>query len=267
MTEAIRLENVTAGFRAKVVIDDVSLVVNEGESIALIGPSGAGKTTLLGIINGTVVPERGDVWVLGKNLDQLSSRERRALCRRVGTIYQDLCLVDSLRVVHNVNAGNLGRWSTLRALCSLVWPLERPNVHAALNRVGIAEKIFEKTSTLSGGQQQRVAIARLLIQDPAIVLADEPVSSLDPHRGREVMDLLRRLTKDLGRTLVASCHSIEFARTHFDRIVGIREGRLCLDCVPGRLSDGVLHELYSGTDAPRLDDAQDDEVRLQRLRP
>ena len=247
MRTAIRLKNVTVTFRSTIAINDVSLAVKDGESVALIGPSGGGKTTLLGTINGTVIPDRGDVSILGQNMARLSSREKRSVRRRVGTIYQDLCLVDSLRVVHNVNAGNLGRWSTLRSLCSLVWPLERSKAHAALSRVGIPEKIFERTSTLSGGQQQRVAIARLLIQDPAVVLADEPVSSLDPHRGREVMDLLRSLTSDLGRTLVVSCHSIEFARTHFDRVVGIRDGRLCLDCVPERLSDRVLQDLYGST--------------------
>jgi phosphonate transport system ATP-binding protein len=244
MHSVIKLEHVSVSYQAHCVLRDISFEIASGEAVALIGPSGAGKSTLLGVINGTVLPARGNVWLLGKNVARLSSSERRSLYCEVGTVYQDFCVEDNLRVVHNVNAGQLGRWSTFRALCSLLWPLDRPRVLAALERVGIPEKIFEKTGTLSGGQQQRVGIARVLVQDPAIILADEPISSLDARRSEEVMDLFRGLSRELRKTLITSCHSVEFARSHFDRVIALREGRLSFQCASSELTPALLDQLY-----------------------
>ena len=244
MTAVLSLRNVSVRYGSKEVLHDVSLELKRGETLVLVGASGAGKSTLLGVINGTVVPTTGHVSILGQELGGLSGRERRRLCSRVGTVYQDLCLVNSLRVVHNVNAGNLGRWNTLRALRSLVWPADCARVQQVLELLGIEEKMYERTGVLSGGQQQRVAIARVLIQDPDLILADEPISSLDPERSRATMDLLCGLSRERGKSLVASCHSVEFARTHFDRVVGLRDGRIRFDCTPATLSDELLAELY-----------------------
>jgi phosphonate transport system ATP-binding protein len=241
----VRLENVTVRFRKNVVLHDISLRIERGERVVLVGPSGAGKSTLLAVLNGLVVPEQGEVWILGQNVWRLSARHRRTLYAKVGTVHQDLCLIDSLRVVHNVNAGNLGRWTTLRSLLSLLWPLDRSRVQAALEKVGIAEKMYERTGTLSGGQQQRVAIARILVQDPEIVLADEPISNLDPERGRETMDLLCQLNEDWAKTVITSCHSIEFAQSHFNRVIGIKDGVICFDCEASALSGELLRDLYS----------------------
>lgn len=255
--EVVRLENVTVRFRKRTVLQDVSLRIERDERVVLVGPSGAGKSTLLGVLNGTVAPDEGNVWILGKNVADLSSRERRDLYSKIGTVYQDLCLVDNLRVVHNVNAGNLGRWTTLRSLLSLVWPLDRVRAYRALTQVGIPEKMYETTGTLSGGQRQRVAIARILVQDPAIVLADEPISSLDPERSTETMDLLRRLNSDFEKTVIVSCHSVQFAQSHFDRVLGVKAGELCLDCDARSLTDDRLAALYGQKetpDSPRLRD-------------
>jgi phosphonate transport system ATP-binding protein len=241
----VRLENVTVRFGEQAVLRDVSLTVQRGERLALVGPSGAGKSTLLGVINGTVSIDSGTVWLLGQDVRALPSRQRRALFASVGTIYQDLCLIDNLRVVHNVNAGHLGRWSTLRSLVSLLWPLDKARARHALTQVGIPEKMYEATGTLSGGQRQRVAIARILVQDPAIVLADEPISSLDPERSTEAMDLLRTLNQELGKTVIVSCHSVQFVQSHFDRAVGIKDGALHFDCSSSALSSSVLTGLYS----------------------
>jgi phosphonate transport system ATP-binding protein len=244
MSSAIRIERVSVQYKNHVALREVSLEIEQGEAVALIGPSGAGKSTLLGVINGSVVPSRGEVWILGKNALRLSSSERRALSSQVGMVYQDFCVVENLRVIHNVNAGQLGRWSTMRALTSLLWPRDRSRVQEALSRVGIPEKIFEKAGTLSGGQQQRVAIARVLVQDPAIILADEPIASLDPQRGEEVMNLFRELCSESGKTLVTSCHSVDFARSHFDRVIGLRDGNICLRCTASQLSRLQLAQLY-----------------------
>jgi phosphonate transport system ATP-binding protein len=152
-------------------------------------------------------------------------------------------------VVHNVNAGRLGEWSAWRALTSLVRPREVAVTRAALDRVGLADRLTQRTSTLSGGEQQRVAIARVLVQRPALVLADEPVASLDPARGVEIVDLLHEVVRDTGATLLASLHDVHLARRGFDRVLGLRDGRLWFDTPPWRLNTTMTDALYEP--APR----------------
>ncbi len=243
MSAAIELRDVvhaTGGF----VLERLDLIVREGERVVLLGPSGAGKTTLLQILNGSVAPTRGSVRLFGQDPHRLRPAERRRLQRRVGLLHQDLRLVTALRVVHNVNAGQLGRWSCWRALASLVRSQGREEARRALERVGLAHKLDAATATLSGGEQQRVALARLLVQNPQLLLADEPVSALDPARAKDVMDLLRASCASGGRTLVVSCHTTAFARSHFERALGLRAGRVVFDCRTRELSDDSLRELY-----------------------
>ncbi|RME49392.1 MAG: ATP-binding cassette domain-containing protein [Caldilineae bacterium] len=222
----------------------INLRVWPGERVALVGPSGAGKTTLLRLLNGSLLPDRGEVWVLGHNLARLSPRALRGVQRQIGTIYQQFHLVDNLRVIHNVNAGHLGRWPFLKAAWSLLWPLEVETAAQALAQVGIPEKLYARTDQLSGGQQQRVALARVLVQNPAAILADEPVSNLDPERGREIMALLHHLNRQTGKTLVISLHTIEFAWNHCRRIVGLRAGRILFDAPPSEVLPEMVAALY-----------------------
>jgi phosphonate transport system ATP-binding protein len=238
------LRGVGKSFGGFSALRDISLEVREGEQVALVGPSGAGKSTLIGLLNGTLAPTEGELLVLGHNLPRLGPRARRAVQRQIGTIYQQFYLTDSLRVVHNVNAGHLGRWSLLRALVSLIWPLDVRTASRALEQVGIPEKLYERTGRLSGGQQQRVALARVLVQDPRVILADEPVSSLDPERSREIMDLLRDLSAKTDKTLVTSVHAFHFAQSHFTRIVGLREGRVLFDSSAGAVTPEMVSALY-----------------------
>jgi len=224
----VALRHVSRRFGERLAVDDVSLDVRAGERIALIGPSGAGKTTLLRLINGSVGPTAGDVTV-------------SAARREIGTIDQSLALVDALRVIHNVNAGHLGRWSTLRALVSLIVPRERPHAAAVLEGLGIPETIDARTGDLSGGQRQRVAIARVFVQDPLLVLADEPVSQLDPERARLILQLLT----SRGGTLIASLHRPDLAREYFDRIIGLRAGRIVFDRPPAEVTPALLAPLYT----------------------
>ena len=238
------LRGVRKSFGDFTALADVDLRIAAGEQVALIGPSGAGKSTLIGLLNGTLQPSAGQVRVLGQDLAQLAPRQRRRLQSQLGTIYQQFHLVANLRVIHNVNAGHLGRWSTLRALVSLLWPLEVETAAAALARVGIADKLYQRTALLSGGEQQRVALARVLVQDPRAILADEPIASLDPERGRELMDLLRELGAQSGKTLVASLHSVEYARSHFGRIVALRGGRVFFDGPAAALTPELVAAIY-----------------------
>ncbi len=239
----LELRGVEQRFGQAVALGAIDLQIYAGERVALVGASGAGKSTLLRLLNGTLLPSEGEVWVLGRSLRRLSGGQLRRVQRQIGTIYQQFQLVDNLAVVHNVNAGQLGRWSFLKALLSLVYPLEVETALQALSQVGIPEKLYDRTDRLSGGQQQRVALARVLVQDPQVILADEPVSSLDRERSQEIMGLLRDLVA-AGKTLVVSLHSIELARQYCDRIVGLREGKILFDAPPSSVSDALIDELY-----------------------
>ena len=220
--------SVAAAPTGAVSIKGVRLEVAAGERIALVGPSGAGKTTLLRTINGRLKPRAGAVWFDGLSLATLRGRNLRTVRANIGLITQKHDLVDTLRVDKNVMAGALGRWSTAQALRFLLWsrPGELAEAQAALSSVGLAHKLKSPTATLSGGEQQRVAIARALVQAPRLLLADEPVASLDPRTAVEVLDLLTGLTKARGMALICSLHQPELAERFFDRIVEVREGLL-----------------------------------------
>lgn len=238
------LHRASKSFGTITALEHIDLTIRQGERVALIGPSGAGKSTLISLLNGTLLPSSGTARVLGHDLARLRPRCRRRVQRQIGTIYQQFHLVDTLRVIHNVNAGRLGEWSLFKAALSLVWPLEVAAAQRALHQVGIPEKLYARTNELSGGQQQRVALARVLVQDPIAILADEPISQLDPERGREMIDLLRDLAVRGGKTLVASLHAVEYAMSHFDRVVGLREGRLMFDRAACAITADMLESLY-----------------------
>lgn len=244
-TLAVRLSGVSVSYAGKPALTDVDLTVRAGERVALVGPSGAGKSTLLALCAGSLRPTAGDVEVLGQPLRSLNDRALRDVRRRVGLIHQRLHLVGRLRVIHNVNAGHLGRWSSWQAISSLVRPRQVEDARKALDSTGIADKLFARTDELSGGEQQRVALARVLVQDPDLVLADEPVSSLDPARAEEVMRLLCQTVATPARTLVVSLHDFDLAVRRCDRVVGVQGGRIRFD-VPATKVDGRLRDaLYA----------------------
>jgi phosphonate transport system ATP-binding protein len=240
----VSLRRVGLSFGPNRALDGVDLHVGEGESVGLIGPSGAGKTSLLRLCNGTLVPSEGDVEVLGRRLVGCTARQLRDVRRRVGTVHQQMHLVGPMRVVHNVNAGRLATWSLPRALWSLVKPSDVDSVRAALDRIGIADKLHERTDRLSGGEQQRVALARVLVQEPDLILADEPVASLDPARTDAVMQLLTRVVAGHRRSLIVSLHDFEVARRTCDRLVGLRAGQVVFDLPSDEVSDRMGAELY-----------------------
>ncbi|MBI2323128.1 MAG: ATP-binding cassette domain-containing protein [Chloroflexi bacterium] len=244
------LDAVSKAYGSTVALHPLSLAVARGETLAVVGPSGAGKTTLLHLLGGVTQPSAGAVWIAGRPLASLPPG--RELARLVGVMHQQLDLVPHLAAVHNVLAGRLGEWRLLRSLVSLVAPRELHRALAALERVGIPEKLYERTARLSGGEQQRVALARLLVQDPAAIVADEPVASLDPARAEDLLQLLTGIARDDGKTLVASLHSIQLARRYFARIVGLRRGRLAFDLPAAAVSQSHVDRLYN------LDERADD---------
>jgi phosphonate transport system ATP-binding protein len=240
VTEVVRLDRASVRYAGRTALDQVSVTVSAGERVALVGPSGAGKSTLLRLCTRAVEPDEGTVRVLGEQLSTLSARELAAVRRRIGTVHQQLHLVGRLRVVHNVNAGRLGRWPWWRSLWSLASPRDVGAARAALAATGIGDRLDERSDRLSGGEQQRVALARVLLQAPDLVLADEPVSSLDPARAEEVMRLLCDTVATGHRALLVSLHDFDLAVRHCDRLVGLRSGRLLFD----RPTDEVDPELH-----------------------
>lgn len=224
--------------------------------MALIGPSGAGKSTLLQLSAGLTLPSSGAVKVFGIDSAVLGRRAHRLIRRRIGVISQDFALVGPLRVASNVAAGRLGASSWFRAVLSLVRPGPVDEIHAALTTVGIGEKLWDRADQLSGGQQQRTAIARTLFQKPDLLLADEPVSALDPARSDAVMAVLTNAPTDAESdastgessqqcpTLIASMHDAPLALRHCDRVVGLRHGRVQFDLPPSEITEEMLADLY-----------------------
>lgn len=240
--DVLRLHGAGRRFGHHHALAGVDLTVHAGERVAVLGASGAGKSTLLALANGALAPTSGHVDVLGHDLSRLSGARLRAVQRRVGTISQDLALIEQVRVLHNVGAGRLGGWSTARALASLAWPGDLDEVRAALDLVDLSWALHERTERLSGGERQRVAIARLLVQDPELVLADEPVAHLDPAHAERVLRLLTSGASD--RTVMMSLHQPLLAREHCTRIIGLRTGEVILDLPASEATDDVLRDLY-----------------------
>jgi phosphonate transport system ATP-binding protein len=243
----VRLSGIEVRFGSTRALAGVDLTVATGERVAVVGSSGAGKSTLLGVVNGAVAPTAGSVEVLGTAPPTVSGRELRRLRARVGTVHQHLELVGPLRVVHNVNAGRLAGWPAWRAAWSLLRPQGVPEVAAALADVGLADRIFERTDRLSGGQKQRVAVARVLVQQPDLVLADEPASALDPALADRTLALLTGMTADRGGTLVASLHDPTLVLRHCSRVVGLVDGRIELDAPAQSLTLADLEDFYGVT--------------------
>ena len=226
-------------------LHDVTLAADTGERFAIIGPSGAGKTSLLRILASALRPTEGRVETLGASPWELSARKLRRHRARVGMVYQAPPIPPRLRVVTAVLAGRLGAWNTGRALRSLLYPSDIVGAREVLARLDLADRLFDRCDRLSGGQLQRVGIARVLYQRPDLLLADEPVSALDPTLADAAVGQLIEQSESTGATLVASLHAVDLALKWFPRIVGMRAGSVVFDAASGTVTRGMLHELYA----------------------
>ena len=226
---------------------DVTLAVQPGEQLAVLGQSGAGKTTLFRLLNATLRPSAGAMLFDGEDTASLSGSSLRTMRRRVGTIYQQHNLVPSLTALENTLCGALGRMSLVATLRSIFQPAKSDIERAlqSLELVGLADKCNARCDELSGGQQQRLAVARLLMQSPDVILADEPTASLDPALSETITSLLAGLARDGNKTLIMAVHKLDLALRHFPRAVGLRGGGLSFDVPSSEVHSDLLDALYS----------------------
>ncbi|MEL6929935.1 MAG: phosphonate ABC transporter ATP-binding protein [Cyanobacteria bacterium J06600_6] len=228
-----------------VALDKVSFSANPGEGIVLLGANGSGKSTLLRCILGLENTTSGDIWLGNWQLSQLNSQQLRQLRSQVGMVFQKFNLVGSLSAFHNVLHGALGRSNSPRYWFPATAPeLERQKAMECLERVNLAHLAKQRADTLSGGQQQRVAIARTLMQEPKLILVDEPVASLDPQAGKEVMDLLWSIVREQKLSVICTLHQLELAKEYGDRIIGLKDGKIQLDSAANNLHPEDLTALY-----------------------
>ncbi len=223
----------------------LDLSIDRGERVAIIGPSGAGKTTLLNLLVSALPPSAGQLQVLGTDPWQLSSKRRQRLRSRIALIHQAPPLPARQRVVTAVSAGRLGQWGLGKSLLNLLHPLDIGGAREVLARLDLADKLFERCQQLSGGQLQRVGIARALYQQPELLLADEPVSAMDPRLADHTLALLCQHAIEHNVTLVASLHAVELALAHFPRVIGVRDGRIHFDLAASEVGREHLDTLYA----------------------
>jgi phosphonate transport system ATP-binding protein len=250
------LEGVGRRFGAQVALESVSVRIPPGQFVAIIGRSGAGKTTLLRCLSRALLPTEGAIRMGGVELGPLTGVRLRAHRARVGVIYQQFNLVKRLRVLDNVLVGRLPHLRGWRRHAALVRCFDRGQREAALrclDHVGLLARAWQRTDTLSGGEQQRVAIAKILAQEPRLILADEPVASLDVVNGRLVMETLRRIASGAGLTVISTLHHVEYARRYADRVLGLRAGRLAFDGPAAELSDAAVRDIFG--EVPAADGA------------
>jgi phosphonate transport system ATP-binding protein len=260
--EILEVRNLSKSFVAgKSVLRGIGFQVYRGEFLAIVGGSGAGKSTLLRCINRLIEPSGGEILVSpepfalaggGEKVDVLGmgSRELRLFRRRVGMIFQQFNIVKRLTVIENVLSGALGSQPWLRSSLRVFSRAEKMRALENLRRVGLLEHAYKRADELSGGEQQRVAIARTLMQEPVVILADEPVASLDPKLSRVVLEILRRICREDGITALVSLHTLEMTRQFSDRVVGLRQGEVVFDDLPEMLTDLSAETIYG--DQPKI---------------
>ncbi|MDT9724545.1 phosphonate ABC transporter ATP-binding protein [Xylanibacillus composti] len=225
-------------------LNDINLRIEKGEFVAIVGLSGAGKSTLLRSINRLHEISEGEIWIDGQSITKAKGAQLRQIRRGIGMIFQSFNLVKRSSVLRNVLAGRVGYHSTLRTILGLFPEKDVDLAFRALDRVNIVEKAYSRADELSGGQQQRVAIARVLAQEANIILADEPVASLDPLTTKQVMDDLKKINQELGITTIVNLHFVDLAREYATRVIGLRAGEVVFDGPVEEATDERFSEIY-----------------------
>ena len=225
-------------------MDDLSFSVKEGEFLSIIGPSGAGKSTVLRCINRLVDATDGKIIYNGKDIMHINKRQLRNVRTKTGMIFQHYNLVDRLSVMENVLHGRLGQKSTFSGMIGHYSESEKEQAFAILEELGLAEQAYKRCDALSGGQKQRVGIARAIMQQPKLILCDEPIASLDPKASKTIMDHLAQINQSMQITCIVNLHQVDVAMKYSQRILGIAAGKLVFDGTPSELTQEKIHEIY-----------------------
>lgn len=241
----LNLENISVSYDGKeLALDDINLNIKQGEFIGIIGSSGSGKSTLLKSINLLVKPLKGKIYLDNVDIRGLTISRLRNIRRSIGFVFQDYNLIDRSSVLDNVLIGRLGYRSSFKSFLGIFSDDDYERATRALRQVGLSEKIFERADQLSGGQKQRVAIAKTLCQGPKIILADEPVASLDLSTSQTVMDYFQRVNEKKNITILINLHDVNLAKKYCDRIIALKDGKIVYDGEVGDLNDDILRKVY-----------------------
>ena len=250
----LELKRITRRFGASTAVDSVDLAIPQGQMVGVIGSSGAGKSTLLRLINRLVEPSSGSISFAGTDISRLKGRELRRWRVQCAMIFQQFNLTNRLDVLTNVLIGRVAENGTLATLFKQFSAADRVLAAKALDRLGLLPQALQRADTLSGGQQQRVAIARALVQKPQIILADEPIASLDPVNAQHVMDALHTINRMDGITVMCNLHTLDAARAYCDRILGLSKGHIVFDGKACDLTDSVLQRIYGQDGTTKIDE-------------
>jgi phosphonate transport system ATP-binding protein len=253
----LKLSNVTKRFGTKAAVSDVTLDIEDGAFVGIIGRSGAGKSTVLRMINRLIDPSEGTISFGGTDVTTLKGQPLRDWRADCAMIFQQFNLAGRLDVLTNVLTGRLNKVSTLSSVLNLWSDDDRALALAALEQFDMASFAAQRAESLSGGQQQRVAIARALVQQPRLILADEPIASLDPRNTRLVMDGLRTINREHGITIITNLHSLDLARAYCGRLIGMAAGRVVFDGAPDALTNDIARELYGLESGDVMDEGMD----------
>ncbi len=240
----LEIKNLVVEYGEVKAVDNVNLKVKDGEFIAVIGSSGGGKSSLMKAINLLVKPKNGSIKIDDEEMTNLSLKDLRLKRRKIGFIFQDYNLIDRLSVIENVLTGRLGYKSSLKSLLGIFSKEEYKKAEEALKKVGLLEKAFVRGNELSGGQKQRVAIAKVLVQEPRIILADEPVASLDINSSKIIMEYFKKINETQGITVIVNIHDVNIALKYADRIVALKKGKIVFDDKRSEITDGILRSIY-----------------------
>ncbi len=245
----INFQEVTKNFGSRTAVNNVSFEIGQPQMVGIIGRSGAGKSTLLRMINRLTPASSGKILFEGRDILSLKGGMKRRWQRDCAMVFQQFNLVPRLDVVTNVMLGRLNGHGTLKSLCNIFSAEDVNSALAALDRLGIAQEATKRAEELSGGQQQRVAIARALMQDPHMILADEPIASLDPMNAKIVMDALREIHERDNKVVICNLHTLDTARSYCDRVIGMRDGLIVFDGKPDELTTGAAREIYGADES------------------
>jgi len=242
----LKLEEITVSYNKKeLAVDNISLDINQGDFVGIIGSSGSGKSSLLKTINLLVKPIKGKVYIDNVEITQLKKTQLRNMRREIGFVFQDYNLIDRSSVLDNVLIGRLGYKSSLKSIFGIFSDEDYIKAARALEQVGLEEKIFQRAYQLSGGQKQRVAIAKTLCQNPKIILADEPVSSLDVATSQIIMDYFKKINEKKNITILINLHDVNIAKKYCHRIIALKKGKIIFDGKAGVLNEEILKGIYT----------------------